>query len=141
MKTLKFPQVGSIYKIKGQLCYVYHCDGIFRITAISKNERLSNGWFENGSQKEIPLTQKWLDILKKFDTSYKEEVNGYYYDLNSNYLKDCNHQTLNEYLFQAYSMKNIYDFEVKQTQTNSNIYINAKLKKEVFEEICKQFGI
>ena len=139
---MNYPQVGSIYKIKNQLCYVYHCDGIFRINAISNRNDLKSGWFENGSQKEIPLTQKWLDLLKKFQIGYKEEVHGYRYNLNSDYLKKCNHKTLNDFLLKEFSLKQIYDFEVKQSQINSsnNIFIYAKLKKEVFAEICFQFS-
>lgn len=138
---MNYPQIGSIYKIKGQICYVFHCDGIFRINEISKRNDLKSGWFQNGEQKEIPLTQKWLDVLKSFDLNGYDVQNSHLYDLNSEYLKHWNYQTLNEYLLKQYSMKNIYDFEVKQDVNSSdrNIFIYAKMKKDVYSKICSQF--
>jgi hypothetical protein len=138
---MNYPQTGSIYKIKGQICYVFHCDGIFRINAISKSKGLKSGWFQNGEQKEIPLTQEWLDLLKSFDLNGYDVENSYKYDLNSDYLKHWNYKTLNDYLLKQYSMKNIYDFEVKQDVNSSdkNIFIYAKLKNDVFDKICSQF--
>lgn len=138
---MKYPQVGSIYKIKGQICYVFHCDGIFRINEISKRKDLKSGWFQNGEQKEIPLTQQWLDVLKSFDSNGYDVQNSHLYDLNSDYLKHWNYQTLNEYLLKQYSMKNIYDFEVKQdvNSSDNNIFIYAKLKSDVYSKICSQF--
>lgn len=139
---MNYPQVGSIYKIKNQLCYVFHCDGIFRIKAISTEKRLKSGWFQNGEQKEIALNQKWLDLLKSFDPNGCNAENSHLYDLNSDYLKHWNYQTLNEYLLKQYSMKNIYDFEVKQDVNSSdkNIFIYANMKKEFFAEICLRFS-
>jgi hypothetical protein len=139
---MNYPQIGSIYKIKGQICYVFHCDGIFRIKAISKRKGLLSGWFQHGKQKEIPLTQEWIDLLKSFDPNGYDAENSYKYDLNSDYLKHWNYKTLNDYLLKQYSMKNIYDFEVKQDVNSSdkNIFIYAQLKNDVFEKICSQFG-
>ena len=138
---MNYPQIGSIYKIKGQICYIFHCDGIFRINEISKRSDLKSGWFQNGQQKEILLTQKWLDLLKSFDPNGYDAEKFHLYDLNSYYLKHCNYHTLNDYLFKQYSMKNIYDFEVKQDLISSdrNIFIYAKMKKNVYSEICLQF--
>lgn len=137
---MKYPQIGSIYKIKGQICYVFHCDGIFRIREISKRKELKEGWFQDGNQKEIPLTQKWLDLLKKFHINYIEEINGYRYDLESDYFKNFNYKTLNDFLYKEFDMKQIYDFEVLQGLTNidRNIFIKAKLKSDVFNAICTQ---
>ena len=138
---MNYPQIGSVYKIKGQICYIFHCDGIFRINEISKRSDLKSGWFQNGQQKEILLTQKWLDLLKSFDPNGYDAEKFHLYDLNSDYLKQCNYHTLNDYLFKQYSMKNIYDFEVKQDFISSdrNIFIYAKMKKNVHSEICLQF--
>lgn len=138
---MNYPQIGSVYKIKGQICYIFHCDGIFRINEISKRSDLKSGWFQNGQQKEILLTQKWLDLLKSFDPNGYDAEKFHLYDLNSDYLKHCNYHTLNDYLFKQYSMKNIYDFEVKQDLISSdrNIFIYAKMKKNVHSEICLQF--
>jgi hypothetical protein len=138
---MNYPQIGSIYLIKGQISYVFHCDGIFRINAISKDKDLKSGWFQNGEQQEIPLTQEWLDLLKSFDPDGYDAENSYKYDLNSDYLRHWNYKTLNDYLLKQYSMKNIYDFEVKQDLFSScnNIFIYAKLKTHVFEKICSLF--
>jgi len=138
---MNLPEVGSIFRIKGQICYVFHCDGIFRIEEISNRTNLKSGWFQNGEQNQIHLTQKWLDLLKEFHVNYEETNDGYRYDLNSTYLKHCNHRFLNDYLFQEYDLKRIYDFSVEQSMTNPNnhIYIYARLKKEVYDRICSEF--
>ena len=121
---MKIPQIGSIYKVKNQLCYVYKCENIFRIKAITKCENKS-GWFQHGNQKEIPLTQEWLDLLKEFSSKCWRDKT------------EC--KTLNEYLYSEFDLRNLYDFDVIQEMENSSIRTVAKMKDEVFKRICEVF--
>ena len=76
---MNLPEVGSIYKIKGHICYVFHCDGIFRIKEISNRKNLKAGWFQNGEQNQIPLNQKWLNFYRLIRIAISISHNGVAY--------------------------------------------------------------
>jgi hypothetical protein len=135
-------QVGCLFKLRGRICYVNQCDTyLYRVTDITKTKNGNiNNHFENGEQKEIPLTQNILNILKEFHKDYNEESDGYRYNLKSDYLQHWNHKNLNEYLLKEYDLRRIYDFSTTQDMVFATIQIYAKMKNSVYKKLSLAFS-